>query len=83
MGWRAIARSSIGTSHKKQQMPCQDYGDYCISNNVIVGAVADGAGSAKFADIGAKLSVKTGLYLRCMNCQKWVEEMGKTDALCF
>lgn len=61
VGWRAIARSSIGTSHKKQQMPCQDYGDYYISNNVIVGAVADGAGSAKFAEIGAKLSVKTAL----------------------
>ena len=47
MQWRAIARSTVGTSHIKQQMPCQDYGGYKVLNNVIIGAVADGAGSAK------------------------------------
>lgn len=61
MTWKAIARSAIGTSHQKQQMPCQDYGDYKIINDVIIGAVADGAGSAKYADIGAKLTVNTVL----------------------
>lgn len=61
MNWKAIARSAIGTSHQKQQMPCQDYGSYKIIGNAIVGAVADGAGSAKYADIGAKLAVKTVL----------------------
>ena len=61
MAWRAIARSSIGTSHQKQDMPCQDYGGCKIFNDVIVGAVADGAGSAKYSDIGAKLAVKTAL----------------------
>lgn len=61
MAWKAIARSSIGTSHQKHQMPCQDYGGYKILNDVIVGAIADGAGSAKYADIGAKLAVKTVL----------------------
>ena len=61
MTWKAIARSAIGTSHQKQQMPCQDYSDYKIINQAIVGAVADGAGSAKYADIGAKLAVETVL----------------------
>ncbi|MGI8500512.1 MAG: PP2C family serine/threonine-protein phosphatase [Hassallia sp.] len=61
MAWKAVARSEIGTSHQKQQMPCQDYGDYRILNDVIVGAVADGAGSAKHSDVGAKLAVKTVL----------------------
>jgi hypothetical protein len=61
MTWKAIARSAIGTSHQKQQMPCQDYGDYQIINNIIIGAVADGSGSAKYADIGAKLTVTTVL----------------------
>nr|WP_263627817.1 PP2C family serine/threonine-protein phosphatase [Komarekiella delphini-convector] len=46
-------------------MPCQDYGDYCIFNDVIVGAVADGAGSAKYSDIGSKLAVKT--VLKCFS----------------
>lgn len=62
MTWRAIARSSIGTSHKKHQLPCQDYGKYIISKqNLILGAVADGAGSAKHSDVGAKLAVETAL----------------------
>jgi hypothetical protein len=61
MTWKAIARSAIGTNHQKQQMPCQDYGDYKILNNAIIGAVADGAGCAKYADIGAELAVKTVL----------------------
>ncbi|AFY51049.1 hypothetical protein Nos7524_5330 [Nostoc sp. PCC 7524] len=61
MGWKAIARSALGTSHESQEIPCQDYGDDRIFNDVIVGAVADGAGSAKYADLGANLAVKTTL----------------------
>src|SRR5919202_405179 len=58
MAWRAVVRSSVGTRHQKQQQPCQDYGKYCILNHkdVVVGAVADGAGSAKHADVGADLA---------------------------
>ena len=61
MNWKAIARSTIGTSHTKQQIPCQDYGDYKIVNDAIIGVVADGAGSAKHSDIGARLAVNTVL----------------------
>ncbi len=61
MVWRAVARSEIGTSHEKQQMLCQDYGHYRIFKDVIVGAVADGAGSAKYSDVGAQLAVETVL----------------------
>lgn len=57
MTWKAIARYEIGVSHEKQGMPCQDYGNYKILDDVIVGAVADGAGSAKYSDVGAKLVV--------------------------
>ncbi len=42
MNWKAIARSATGTSHEKQQLPCQDYGDYKIINDAIIGVVADG-----------------------------------------
>lgn len=70
MVWRAIVRSSVGTSHKKRQMPCQDYGQYIIAtDDIIVGAVADGAGSAKYSDIGAELAVKTCL----LNLGEWLE----------
>lgn len=62
MGWKAIARSATGTSHQVQKMPCQDYGYYrFFKDDVIVGAVADGAGSAKYSDIGSKLAVETTL----------------------
>jgi len=59
VAWRAVARSSLGISHQKQQLPCQDYGGYKIIKDVIVGAVADGAGSAKHADIGARIDEKS------------------------
>ena len=73
MQWRAIARSTVGTSHIKQQMPCQDYGGYKVLNNVIIGAVADGAGSAKYAEIGAKLAVERALaYLT--NIENWLQK---------
>ncbi len=73
MAWKAVARSTIGTSHLKQQMPCQDYGGYKVLNNVIIGAVADGAGSAKYADIGAKVAVKTVLeYLT--GIEEWLQK---------
>ncbi len=61
MGWKAIARYATGTSHKEQKIPCQDCGLYRIFNDVIVGAVADGAGSAKYSEIGSKLAVETAL----------------------
>ncbi|MEH1919071.1 PP2C family serine/threonine-protein phosphatase [Nostoc sp.] len=65
MNWKAVARSEIGTSHQKQRIVCQDYGDYRIFDDVIVGAVADGAGSAKHSDVGSRLAVET--VLKCFS----------------
>ncbi|MCX5980420.1 MAG: PP2C family serine/threonine-protein phosphatase [Nostocales cyanobacterium LacPavin_0920_SED1_MAG_38_18] len=59
MGWKAIARSAVGTSHQEQKIRCQDCGNYRIFNDVIVGAVADGAGSAKYSHFGSELAVET------------------------
>lgn len=53
MNWKAVARSASGTSHQNQGIGCQDYGNYRIFGDVIVGAVADGAGSAKHSDVGS------------------------------
>jgi Protein phosphatase 2C len=63
MGWKAIANSAIGTSHKKTNSPRQDDG-HCsiiVEKGIIIGAVSDGAGSAKYSDIGAELAVNTAL----------------------
>lgn len=73
MSWKAIARSTVGTNHLKQQIPCQDYGGCKILNRVVIGVVADGAGSAKYADIGARLAVETVLeYLA--GVEEWLQK---------
>ena len=61
MGWKVIARYEVGISHQKLDLPCQDFADFRILDDVIIGAVADGAGSAKYSDIGAKLAVEVVL----------------------
>ncbi|MFB2917944.1 PP2C family serine/threonine-protein phosphatase [Aerosakkonema funiforme] len=73
MAWKAVVESAIGTSHKQSQMPCQDYGNYVLLDSIIVGAVADGAGSAKYSDIGAQLAVHTALY----HLKGWIEREKK------
>ncbi len=59
--WKAIAHSAIGTRHQQLQQPCQDYSQYWIAESTIVGAIADGAGSAPYGDIGARLAVETAV----------------------
>ncbi|WP_448573101.1 PP2C family serine/threonine-protein phosphatase [Trichothermofontia sp.] len=61
MSWTTIARSAIGTRHQEQQLPCQDATAVRVLGEVAIGAVADGAGSAAYADVGAKLAVETTL----------------------
>ena len=51
-GWRTAHASVIGTSHTATGAPCQDAGDCEVlaaadGSEILVAAVADGAGSAK------------------------------------
>lgn len=62
MSWTTIARSAIGTRHQDQQLPCQDAAAVRVLGEVAIGAVADGAGSAPLADVGAKLAVDTAVH---------------------
>jgi serine/threonine protein phosphatase PrpC len=56
-----------GTSHEKTGQPCQ--GAHCwnlLSGDVLVVAVADGAGSAALGEIGAAIAAQTAIdTLRC------------------
>jgi hypothetical protein len=63
MQWQVVGRSAIGTKHIKKETPCQDAVGYEIipGNQIIIGAVSDGMGSAKRSDVGSKLAVKTAL----------------------
>lgn len=67
MPWKLISCSAIGTSHQKNNLPCQDYADSfeCLENELIIGAIADGAGSAKHSDLGSKVAVDQAIaYLK-------------------
>lgn len=56
MDWLVLAESVTGTAHRQRQLPCQDacrFRTFGPSAEWLVLAVADGAGSAAHADLGA------------------------------
>lgn len=60
MPWKFISCSEIGTKNKKLKKVCQDCADYIVlsENHTFIGAVADGMGSAKHSEKGAKLATE-------------------------
>ena len=51
-----------GISHERLDLPCQDaQGHRVLPNGVLLIAAADGAGSARFSDEGARCAVKAAL----------------------
>ncbi len=60
--WRVVAASVGGTSHLKNKQLCQDAHHWQIlPDNVLVAAVADGAGSAISGKIGAMVAVEAAI----------------------
>jgi hypothetical protein len=60
--WKGLGTSVTGTSHLKSNLPCQDALQWRITpGNILLVAVADGAGSAKYADVGSALAAKTAI----------------------
>jgi hypothetical protein len=57
--WKVSGASARGSSHEKLGLPCQDAHEWAVlSDGTIVAAVADGAGSAPLADVGATLACR-------------------------
>jgi hypothetical protein len=52
--WNIIAATEIGKSHKDGNIPCQDAYEILQNNNWSAIVVSDGAGTAKYAEIGSK-----------------------------
>ena len=63
--WNFIHGSAQGTSHRNSGKPCQDHGAIHVVEtgfgSVLVAACADGAGSAKHSEVGARIAVETFL----------------------
>src|SRR5688572_29710503 len=56
--WRFALAHATGTSHLRVDVPCQDRcACVVLPNGIVVAALADGAGSAQFAEQGAELVV--------------------------
>ena len=60
--WRAVGGVVRGPSHKTSGQPCQDAACWDIlPDGIFVAAVADGAGTAAFSDIGARLAATSAV----------------------
>jgi hypothetical protein len=65
-GWRLAAAQKRGTSHEATGEVCQDaYSLAMLSPETLVIAIADGAGSARYAEDGAGLVVSHGIGALC------------------
>lgn len=57
--FRTIATSVRGSLHQHLDIPCQDHFAYSAKGKNYVAVVSDGAGSAKFGKIGARIICET------------------------
>ncbi|WNZ44119.1 PP2C family serine/threonine-protein phosphatase [Leptolyngbya boryana CZ1] len=85
MKWSAIASTATGTSHLQHNLPCQDAAEFqvILDGTTIIGAVADGAGSAKHSKQGAEIAIGTVIeFLSAqaelhLTCQEEAESLFK------
>ena len=60
--WQVIGAAVQGLSHQKLGLPCQDALKYhCLPSGILLVALADGAGSAVHAELGAQAAVQASL----------------------
>ncbi|MDF0552125.1 PP2C family serine/threonine-protein phosphatase [Kamptonema sp. UHCC 0994] len=70
-----VAASVMGTSHEKRSQPCQDAHRWkLLTGGILVAAVADGAGSATLAEVGAQIAVTASVEAISQNQQTWFED---------
>lgn len=64
-GWRFLSESVRGTSHVKDDLPCQDYAvvreTWLAGESLLIAVCADGAGSAKHSEIAARMACEKSL----------------------
>ncbi len=58
MKWKVFFASATGKYHLAGDVPCQDSGYYLVADDVLIGVVCDGAGSASQGQAGAEYFAK-------------------------
>ena len=67
LSWRVVAASVRGKGHEKAGQLCQDAHHWeKLPEGVLVGAVADGAGSAVLGKVGAIVAAQTAVETICL-----------------
>lgn len=61
MNWKIAACAEQGSSHKSRGVPCQDKVGFYADDSIVITALADGAGSYTYAELGAEITIKTAI----------------------
>src|SRR5262245_7772654 len=59
--WRVVGASVPGVSHVRAGKPCEDAHVWAETGGALVAAVADGAGSAAVAEVGAAIAARAAV----------------------
>ena len=79
-GWRLTAAQKRGTSHEATGEGCQDaYSAAMPSPEALVVTVADGAGSAKYAEVGASVAVSRAVGEVCARLAEVASALDETS----
>jgi serine/threonine protein phosphatase PrpC len=77
--FKTAGASVRGTSHIKNNIPCQDKVYRCAAKNTITISLADGAGSCSMSEIGADISTQFVADYLCENFDKiYTQDSDKT-----
>ena len=80
--WRSVGASMCGTSHQTSGIPCQDAYYWQVgAGGMLIAAVADGAGSAEFAEVGATVASKSAVSAFQANGQVSGDDNGIRSSL--
>lgn len=78
--WTVVGASVMGVAHKAKGLPCQDRAwVHATQDDVIIGIISDGAGSAPRAAQGAEIVVKT--FGKALLQVDWTRRMTRDDYL--
>ena len=80
--WRCVGASMCGTSHQTSAIPCQDAHYWQVgAGDMLIAAVADGAGSAELAEVGAAVASKSAVAAFYANGQVSGDDKGIRSSL--